>query len=74
MRYIKSFVGSGVRDVVDEANEFAKSEKLEIVSSSLTFSGAGKLYETAVLIVVFDGEKPKRTRKKSGDKEVSADE
>ena len=73
-RFIKTFVGSGVRDVVDAANAHAKEEKLEIVSAQLAFSGSGRLYEEPVLVVVYDSEKPKRARKKAGNKEDDLDE
>lgn len=72
--FIKTFVGSGVREVIDAANDHAKKEKLEIVSAQLAFSGSGSRFEEPVLVVVYDSEKPKRARKKADGKDKESDE
>ena len=72
-RFIKTFVGRGTVEVTDKANEFARENKLEIVTANMSFSGAGRTYEEPVLVVVFDEEKPKRARKKI-EKEDDSDE
>lgn len=73
-RFVKTFVGRGVLEVTDSANAYAKSEKLEIVTAQLSFSGSGRTFEEPVLTVVFEKIKPKRTRKMPGGKEEDLDE
>lgn len=70
--FIKHFVGDSTADLCDEANEYAKANKLEIVTANFSFSGAGKIFERPVLTVVY--EKPKRARKKADGKEEESDE
>ena len=70
--FIKVFVGSSTADLAEAANEYARANKLEIVTASFAFSGAGRVFETPVLTVVY--EKPKRARKKADGKEEESDE
>lgn len=63
-RFIKTFVGSGTVEVADKANSFAKENKLEIVSASLSFASSGHVFETAVLVVVYESEKSQRKPRK----------
>ena len=63
-RFIKTFVDNSARDVADRANEYAEAEKLVIVSAQLTFADAGHTYEKAVLVVVYESEKPPRKPRK----------
>lgn len=70
--FIKVFVGSSTADLAEAANEFAKANKLEIVTANFAFSGAGRVFEIPVLTVVY--EKPKRARKKADGKEEESDE
>ena len=72
--FIKHFVGDSTAELCDEANEYAKANKLEIVTANFSFSGAGKIFERPVLTVVYDTSKPKRARKKADGKEEESDE
>lgn len=63
--FIKTFVGDGVVDTVDQANAFAKHEKVTILSAQTAFSCAGTAFERPILTVVF--EKRQSKVKKSGD-------
>ena len=72
--FIKTFVGRSVLEVAEAANAYAKSEKLEIVSAQISFSGAGRTFEEPVLVVVYEKIKPKRTRKMPDGKEDDLDE
>ena len=60
--------------MAEAANEYGKANKLEIVTASFSFSGAGKIFEEPVLTVVYDASKPKRARKKADGKEDLSDE
>ena len=64
-RFIKTFVDNSVKAVADQANKYAEDEKLTIVSAQLAFSAAGRTYEQAVLVVIYEGVKPRKPRKKA---------
>lgn len=72
--FIKVFVGSSTADLAEAANEYARANKLEIVTANFSFTGAGKVFEAPVLTVVYDTSKPKRARKKADGKEEESDE
>lgn len=72
--FIKVFVGRSTADLTEAANEYARANKLEIVTAQLSFSGAGKVFEEPVLTVVYEKLKPKRTKKMPDGKEEEPDE
>ena len=71
-RFIKTFVDRSVKDVADQANKYAEDERLAIVSAQIAFSGAGRTYEEAVLVVVYESEKPPRKPRKKAEESGDA--